>query len=788
MSAFVPSLIVLARRAEWERLRTESGARALMLSSTGAHGTGSVAWIPLDDFVVGTPACDAAWSERLRLCAAGRGAPIVVVWCQDAVTPDGLLASTLASFGELLIASLQQDRAPPRLKAIIHISPMGLQPADAGVLHWLAEDEAATESQSKNESGYLSKDAQSAIDPLMPTWPVGLRELKGPRRRPVYLMSERTRVDCRGRAWPVAEVWPLQVARLLAAIEHSPIRQGGLRGWRAIDATPSMMLAVDLERETYRHVRRCLESSGSGKSAGNVLRQERPDTERIAASGCPHHCRDINGSGLSHPQLPDWLALDEQASVRASMERLDDSGGLRTPRQSLWYRCFRARGERFTRDRLNKAVASLEQVLGRGGLRLRLWQLIHRDAAVLPWIAEGQFQAALPPAEDLSRDLARWESLVDADEAATKARRESTMMGSELDLARDHFMSIGWRLMCALAGCLFMSTVFATMMPTGHFWIAAISAATGGALACFVIGWLEVRAGRRATDEVERTIRAGEAAIADGFYRRVALGSDGDLRGRIQHWTAACSHVRQCAQRLRALCELSEKRMLKSSIDGLVAFGSLGSFHQASSLSYRDALTTGLREAPSDHPDLTSALQQSESGFELWWTETLQLLDPARSGSIPSRRFMAMLDHRLELLIEGIRPTVLDILQKQDMTSNPSQALSDLLRSRLGPSGDFSMIGAPTLRARGHSLHRVVSYLAPSASLASLGQAAIQEYVGSVQAVSAQVAPIDRWGMLGLFLDEITLTIVPSSGDEQSRFELLEGDAPDRGLMERANA
>lgn len=788
MSASVPSLIVLARRAEWERLRAESGASALLLSGTGANNTSSVVWIPLDEFAVGRPTCDELWSERIRPCAAGAGTPIVVVWCQDAGTSDGLLASTLASFGDLLIESLQQDRTPPRLKAIIHISPEGIQPDDASFLHWLAQDQATTEPVSQNESGLPSTHTDSLTPPLTSAWPVGLRELKGPHRRPVYLMSERTRVDRQGRAWAVEEVWPLQVARLLAAIEHSPTREGGLRGWRAIAASPSTMAAADLERETYRHVRRCLESSGSGASAIDGMRQERPDTELIDTSECPSHCRDINGSGVSPPRLPDWWALDEHEAVRASMERLDDSGGLRTPRQSLWYRCFRARGRRFTRDRLQKAAGTLEQVLGRGGLRLRLWRLIHRDAAVLPWIAEGQFQAALSAPEDLARDLARWESLVDADEAAAKSRRESAIKGSELDLARDHFMSVGWRLMCALSGCLFISTAFATMMPSGQFWISAITATTGGALACFVIGWLEMRAGRRATIEVERDIRAGEAAIADGYYRRVSLGADGDLRGRIQHWTAACSHVRQCAQRLLALRELSERRMLKSSIDGLAASGSLGSFLQASSLFLRDVPATGVREAPSDHPDLATVLQQSESDFECWWTETLELLDPARSGSIPSRRFMAMLDHRLEVLIEDIRPAVLEILQKQDMTPNPSQALTDVLQRRLGPSGDFSMIGAPTLRARGHSLRRVVTYLAPSASLASLGQTALQEYVGAAQAVSARVAPVDRWGMLGLFLDEISLTIVPNAGAGRGRFELLEGDAPAVGLMECPNA
>lgn len=788
MSASVPSLIVLARRAEWERLRTESAARALMLSGTGAHKVGSVAWIPLDDFVAGTPICDAAWRERLQPCAAGRGAPMVVVWCQDAGTPDGLLASTLASFGDLLIASLQQDRTPPRLKAIIHISPAGLQPADARILQWLADDQTVVEPPSTSQADRRPEGAESPVQALPSAWPLGLRELRGPSRRPVYLMSERTRVDRQGRAWPVVDVWPPQVARLLAAIENRPNREGGLRGWRAIAASPSTMLAADLERETYRHVRRCLESAGSGTSSVDLMRQERPDTELIDASGCPSHCRDINGSGLSHPQLPDWWALDEQESVRSSMERLDDSGSLRTPRQSLWYRCFRARGERFTRDRLHKAVASLEQVLGRGGLRLRIWQVIHRDAAVLPWIAEGQFQAALPPADDLSRDLARWESLVDADEAAARARRESAIKASELDLARDHFMGVGWRLMCALAGCLFISTVFATMMPTGQFWIAAIAAAAGGVLSCVVIGWLEQRAGRRAANEVERDIRSGEAAIADGFYRRVALGAEGDLRGRVLRWSAACSHVRQCAQRLRALCELSERRVLKSSTDGLVTSGSLGSFHAASSFSLHDALSTPSREAPTDHPDLASVLQRSESGFEHWWSETLAQLDPARSGSVPSHRFTAMLDERLDALIEDIRPAVLNILQKQDVTSNPSQILAESLQSRLGPSGDFSMIGAPTLRARGHALHRVVSYLAPSDSLVSLGQAAIQAYVGSAQAVSASVAPVDRWGMLGLFLDEITLTIVSSSGNQGSSFELLEGDAPDLGLTERSNA
>ena len=782
-----PSLIVLARKAEWERLCTESAARALMLAGVGGPDTGPVAWIPLDDFTCGAPKLDAAWSERLRPCAAGGRAPMVVVWCQDARTPDGLLASTLASFGQLLIELLQQDRTPPRLKAIIHVSPDGLQPADAQVLRWLAEGDGMTD---REQGGSLAerRRAMVTMDPaITPAWPIGLRELKGPARRPVYLMSDRTRVDRQGRSWPVADVWPLQVARLLAAIEHAPNRQGGLRGWRAISASPSTIVAADLERETFRHVRRCLESAGSGTSASGSLQQERPDTSLVETGGCPQHCRDLNGTGLARPRLPDWWTLDEQETVRRSRERLDDSGGLETPRQSLWYRCFRMRGGRFVADRLHKAAASLEQVLGRGGIRHRLWQFIHRDAAVLPWIAEGQFRAFLPPAGDLSRDLARWEALVDADEVAAKARRESAIKGAELDVARDHFMGVGWRLLCAVAGCLFISTVFATMM-RDRFWIAAAAATLGGSVACVLIGWLELRAGRRAVDELEHDIRQGEAAIADGYHRRVALGADGELRGRILNWTASCSHVRQCAQRLSALCELSERRILKSSTDGLIASGARGGFHEASSLSLRDAASTTPRESSPDQPELTRVLQNSESGFEQWWSETLQLLDPACSGSIPAKRFTALLDQRLGALIEDIRPAVLDILQKQDTTSDPSRMLAEELHRRLGHSSDLSLIGAPTLRARGHSLHRVVSYLAPSASLAARGKAAVEQYVGSAQAVSAAVAPVDRWGMLGLFLDEVALTIVPTSADGQNQFVLLEGDAPDRGASERHDA
>ena len=780
-----PSLIVLARRTEWERLRTESSARALMLADSDVDSASSVVWIPLDEFARGTPTFDEKWEERLRPCAAGRGAPMVVVWCQDENTPDGLFAFTLDSFGKLLIASLQQDRTPPRLKAIIHISPSGLPQRDANVLSWFAQSGGGGEDQSDTGGPGLLGAKRDAIHPIDTAWSSGLQELKGPLRRPVYLMSERTRVDRQGRSWSVSEIWPLQVARLLAAIEHRPSREGGLRGWRAIDASASEMLTSDIERETFRHVRRCLESAGSGKTSNDLLKQERPDTALIETADCPNHCRDLNGSGLLHPHLPDWWRLDENQSFRASTERLDDSGGLNTPHQSLWSRCFRARGGRFIRDRMRKAQASLEQVLGQGGLRLRIWQLIHRDAAVLPWIAEGHFQASLQVKDDLSRDMSRWELLVDADEAASISRRKSTIKAVELDLARDHFMGVGWRLLSAVAGCLFISTVFASMMGEQGFWIAALAATLGGSIACFVIGWLEVRAGRRALDEVERDVRTGEAAIADGFYRRVALGADGELRGRVLHWAAACGHVRQCAQRLLALCELSERRILKSSSDGLVTSDSLGSFHAATSLSRRGNHSTTPREVPSAHPDLALVLQRSEADFEQWWTTTLDLLDPARSGCVSSRRFTAMLDRRLAVLLEDVRPTVLSMLQEQDTLSRPSQMLAAALNRQLGSSSDLAMVGAPTLRARGHSLQRVVSYIAPSAELAARGRAAVEEYVGSAQPVSAGVAPVDRWGMLGLFLDEVTLTLVPTGSGSNFRLELLEGGAPQPDMAER---
>ena len=200
-----PSLVLASTRQVWERLRDDSGARALAVSLDAAEGEGDVRWVPLE----ADGEAD-EWSARLRTVAAAPRAPMAIVWVASRRGDAVRLLEALDLLGRRMLGSLQRDRVPPSIGAIVFVAEDGLSEDDAIALETMG-------SGGRN------------LGELVARLPAGAAQVLGPRGRPVYLMSRRTRVDTDGRSWPVREIWPIEVGRLLASVAASPGRQPGGR-------------------------------------------------------------------------------------------------------------------------------------------------------------------------------------------------------------------------------------------------------------------------------------------------------------------------------------------------------------------------------------------------------------------------------------------------------------------------------------------------------------------------------------------------------------------------------
>ena len=179
--AVVPSLVIAAPRPTWGRLRTDSGARVLAVASDASAEDGDVRWIPLleSDLESDDERSNDAWTRRLRAVAASPQAPLVLLWVAGSQGEAKEFLKAIEVLGRRMLALLQRDRVPPRVAAVIYVAESGLSEDDVRALETIA---CAGRNLTRNDRESI---------------PAGLAEMLGPRGRPVYLMSRRTRVDAK---------------------------------------------------------------------------------------------------------------------------------------------------------------------------------------------------------------------------------------------------------------------------------------------------------------------------------------------------------------------------------------------------------------------------------------------------------------------------------------------------------------------------------------------------------------------------------------------------------------
>jgi hypothetical protein len=738
-----PSLVLASTRPVWERLRDASGARALAVSLDAAEGEGDVRWVPLED---AGEADDAdGWLARLNTLAAAPRAPMGIVWVASRRGDAVRLLEALDVLGRRMLGSLQRDRVPPSIAAIVYVAEDGLSEDDALALEILG-------SGGRN------------LGELAAGIPAGTAQVLGPRGRPVYLMNRRTRVGTEGRSWPVHDIWPIEVGRLLASIAASPGRQPGVRAWRSMRFNPTRFPFEEVEVEAFRMAREALGvPSGEGapvrEGEGRQLPVARAPEKLVATDRVPQHCYDSVIRPGRSPELPDWWDLGAASAEKRVDERTDTSGS-RSGRQSQWFRRFDERGRVFIDDRATLALQSLEETMGPKAIQSRAWRAIHDDVSVLPWYGSGQFYRGPDARVDSPPDgLRQWQGLSEIERRLIALRRTTLAEGRELDVARAHFVGLGWRFACAVATSLFLASVFASVLSrAGWRWSLGVSAAIAASacIASLVVLFLEVRAGRRGRDAVERATQHAEASIAEGFLERMRIGAEGERSGRRLRWFQAAARARDSAVRLKAVADLAEVRALKHAASDAPDLG-------VSLREYADASTVEVPDSALSIDDLRRALRSDgrnvvdarRRAFDVWWSEALRSEDPLTLGAVRDRIFGPRLARAVSALADAFRGDLIRAVDSIGAAADADWSAQSRFGEYLGPSDDLRNLSVQTERARGREAFRVVWVHCALRRHAMVAASQISAHFGHATSAQAVEASIDRWGAMGLMIDEI---------------------------------
>lgn len=744
-----PSLVLASSPRSWERLRDESGARAVAMAEDAALNAGGIRWIPLSGEGCGDVPddSDGAWSARLRCVAASPQAPLVLLWVASRRGEAPAFLRSLDGFGARMIRLLQGDRVPPRVAAVVFVAEDGLDESDAVALETIA-------CAGRN----LPADA--------PEMPRGLAEVLGRRGRPVYLMSRRTRVGPKGESWRAADVWPVEVARLLASLEASGPRQPGIRAWRSLRFNPTRYPFEGIELEAFRFAREALGLPEPGatrveEGKGRQLPVSRASDSLVPLDRLPQHCADSIARPGKRPEFPTWWDLPLISAESSARERIETFGS-RSGRRSRWYERFVERGNIFINDRRERALQSVEETLGPKAVSASAWRAVHDDPALVGWYASGQFYVGPEARLDAPAEgLRQWSELSEVERRIIDLRVRCAIEGRELDVARLHFAGLGWRFACAFAAAVFIGTVFASIYgSSGWGKVVGVScaAAAGSVLASGIVLWLEVLAGRRGRDAVESGVQHAESAISEGFLRRMRMGAEGERSGRRRRWFQTAARTRDSVGRLKAIVDISEINALRrAAVDAPLLPGALRDYVAATTVESQAAPLSveSLRRALREDPGGVVALRRRQ--YEAWWSEALRAEDPRATGAVRRRTFLPAVTQAVAALVDDFRRDLISVVEREGPTADSPLAGESRFGELMGPSGDLRYLGVQTQRAQGRENLRVVWVHAMIHRHATSAAADAREHCGNGVAPQVVASPVDRWGCLGLLVDEVAV-------------------------------
>lgn len=668
----------------------------------------------------------------------GARLPVVALWESEHPGDLAHMCAALAHLGMRLQSEVQHDRAPLRLDAVVVVASRGMTDEDRRILESLASGRSA-----------------DSLRILIPS------------KVPVYVMTERSRADPFGRSWKASESWPLAVSRLLASIVINPRRVTGLRAWRSFQLRLDSQDELKLRRIGLQLLQHAIDGADLGidsvkpepRREEREAKQLEPPDDKVDDVNTPRHAKDKKSGGAPYPPVSDFWALEE--SERKALERLGQGA------QSLWSVRKSERGKEFQQHRSGRTREFASTIHGPRKVIRHVWSKLHESPRLIDWYAGVQFFKS--PKKDqraiFQAQSERWQQIVRLDGDAVRLTQSAQAQAIELDLARSYFPGIGWRLACIITAALWSASAVGVV--SGGFslrttmMVGALSAVSA-ILAGVIVLWLEVRAGRRGTELLERTSQRAEAAIADSFRARIQLGAEGELTQRQTVWWQCADRVRQSVKRIFSLYNAAIESELRNTGERR---------RIESGPEYRDATTiTANAEHEIDVVSTRCERRQEERATELnrqfqkWWNVELGQIDPSTVGGISSVRFRRSLTAELRNLRHTVHQDLLQLFE--DVASTTwSERLRPEVAKRIGDASDLSTLSVRTTYSRGHRLDRSTFVMAHSPTIRRTLTDVTQESVMGAAKVQDIVTHDNTWVGLGLILDEISVHFKEVNGD-----------------------
>lgn len=759
------ALVIAIQDSLRRRLENEVGSSAVLGATDSALGLGGVNWIPISDNADRAKVDDShsasagfdffgecseeddgdeVWNRRFRHLLMLPQGDLVFIVETKAPGKFSEVIGDMKSFVRKAAIALQADRVLPPIGAIVVIAHAGISESDGELLE-------------KCAFGASPEDDKE------------FKEIAGSHGRPCYLLNYVTRATAGGIVGSVAECWPTEVSRLLASLSTNNKRDRGLYAWRSISFNPSAFRLDDCQIQTLRIARQVMRQSPVKSTEAHIdsvsLKPMAPPTKKVASDMVPQHCRDKRSSLSLRPSLPEWIKLDPSGSSENATNhakwRTDTTGGLNSTTKSEWYQRFEDRGSRFVDERFEKSFEALESVSGPHSVQANVWLKIHSDPASLRWFAYGYFiHSNDGELRLLETDLL---SLLKLGERETKVRdeRESLLIRSkEVDRARSHFLAIWPRIACAAAAALFVGVAYGLAVKSLNItWTIGIGliAPTGAFLGAIVLFFLELIRGNQARNAIEDQLQSVEREISQLYGERLERGALSDLRARRIQWLQTASKAKDTALRLLNITELCEGWIFKRLGNG-VEEEKLSSWRRLTSIEPTDPIL--IETLVDDLFRLMDGdIQSLQEQFRSWWSQELEREDPDCTGAVRLQTFGPRYRRRLTQLLDVCRLTLI-----QSLASTYSERAGDVLTSRalykfLGAPSDFAGLGCRTRLAVGRPINRVVHVHCCLPSHLKSSVLAVTDYYGGGVSVAGSVSPVDQWGMVGLLLEEIPISL-----------------------------
>jgi hypothetical protein len=162
-----------------------------------------------------------------------------------------------------------------------------------------------------------------------------------------------------------------------------------------------------------------------------------------------------------------------------------------------------------------------------------------------------------------------------------------------------------------------------------------------------------------------------------------------------------------------------------------------------------------LRAALRDDPSRIVSLRRRQ--YEDWWSAAMRVQDPLQRGAVLGRLFSPQIARAIARLVDDFRADLIGVVERDSASAYVGWAADGRVARLLGPPGDLRNLGVQTQRAVGREQLRNVWVHGTVPRHCNLAAADLAPHFGHAVAPQPIVSAVDRWGCMGLVVDELAI-------------------------------